>query len=165
MTTAAFSQNTGPVEPPLQVRQAWVRATVAGQKSSGGFMRLTSQTDTRLVGVASAAAAVAEVHEMKMDGDVMRMRPVPELALPAGKEVQFKPGGYHLMLMDLKQPLLAGSQISVTLLLRDVRGVEASQTVMLPVMLAAPTAAGAAVKPATARARAPADERHDTHKH
>ena len=147
------------------MHQAWVRATVAGQKGTGAFMRITSKTGMRLVGVASPVAAVAEVHEMKMDGDVMRMRPVPELVLPAGKEVQLKPGGYHLMLMELKQPLVAGSEVSVTLLLKDGKGVEASQIVMLPVMLVAPTARGAAVKPATAPMPAAASDGHSTHKH
>lgn len=165
LATAVFAQQAPAVEPPLQVHQAWVRATVAGQKGTGAFMRITSKTGMRLVGVASPVAAVAEVHEMKMDGDVMRMRPVPELVLPAGKEVQLKPGGYHLMLMELKQPLVAGSEVSVTLLLKDGKGVEASQIVMLPVMLVAPTGRGAAVKPATSPMPAAASDGHSTHKH
>ena len=152
----------------MQVQQAWVRATVAGQKGTGAFMRITSKTGMRLVGVATPVAGVAEVHEMKMDGDVMRMRPVPELALPAGREVQLKPGGYHLMLMELKQPLAAGSQVPLTLLLKDGKGAESSQTVMLPVTLAAPgapVAPGAAVKPGSPPARPAVGDGHDAHKH
>ena len=139
-----------------------MRATVAGQKGTGAFMHITSKAGMWLVGVATPVAGVAEVHEMKMDGDVMRMRPVPELALPAGREVQLKPGGYHLMLMGLKQPLAAGSQVPVTLLLKDGKGVTSSQTVMLPVTLVAP---GAAVKPGMTPAPTATDDGHGAHKH
>src|SRR5260221_6272320 len=77
---------------------AWVRGTVPGQKGTGAFMQLKSPADMTLVGVASPAAKVAEIHEMAKDGNVMRMRAVDKLALPAGKSVDLKPGGYHLML-------------------------------------------------------------------
>jgi periplasmic copper chaperone A len=168
LSAAAFSQNSETVEPPLKVQQAWIRATVVGQKGTGAFMRLTSKAGTRLVGVATPVAGVAEVHEMKMDGDVMRMRAVPELALPAGREVQFKPGGYHLMLLELKQPLMAGSEVPVTLRLKDGKGIESNQTVMLPVMLAAPAptgSTGTAVKPGKAATPNASNDEHGGHKH
>jgi copper(I)-binding protein len=82
---------------------------------------------------------VAEVHAMKMDGDVMRMRPLTKgLELPAGKAVQLQPGGYHLMLMDLKLPLLKDTTIPVTLTLQDSKGVQSSQELRVPVLTAAP---------------------------
>jgi hypothetical protein len=98
------------------VKEAWIRGTVAQQKASGMFAQITSAQGGRLVSVSSPAAGVAEVHEMAMDGSVMKMRALPGgLALPAGKAVELKPGGYHVMLMDLKQPLKAGDQVPVTL--------------------------------------------------
>lgn len=101
----------------LTVKDAWVRATVAQQKATGAFMTLTASSDLRLVKAESAAAGVVEVHEMAMEGDVMRMRAVPALALPAGKAVELKPGGYHVMLMALKKPLQAGDTVPMTLVL------------------------------------------------
>ena len=99
----------------VEVSQAWVRATVAQQKATGAFLRLLAKTDSRLVEVRSSVAGVVEVHEMAMQGDVMKMRAVPSLALPAGKTVELKPGGYHVMLMDLKAPIKAGDSVPLTL--------------------------------------------------
>jgi copper(I)-binding protein len=99
----------------VEVSQPWVRATVAQQKATGAFLQLTAKTDSRLVEVRSSIAGVAEVHEMAMEGDVMKMRAVPSLALPAGKTVALKPGGYHVMLMDLKAPIKAGDSVPLTL--------------------------------------------------
>lgn len=103
----------------VTVSEAWVRGTVAAQKATGAFMTLTSAQDSRLVGASSPAAGVVEVHEMKMVGDVMRMRQIDGLALPAGQPVQLSPGGYHLMMMQLKQPLSNGEKIPLTLEFED----------------------------------------------
>src|SRR5690606_34829876 len=85
----------------VDVRDAWVRQSVPGQSGTGAFMKLTAPTGTKLVGISTPAAGVAEVHEMKMEGDTMRMRELSGgLDLPAGKTVELKPGGYHVMLMD-----------------------------------------------------------------
>ena len=130
----------------VQVDGAWARATVQGQKGTGAFMSLTAKDATRLVGVSSPVAGVAEVHEMKMEGDVMKMRAVPALELPAGKKVDLKPGGYHVMLMDLKAPLAKDSTVPVTLLFKDAKGVESRLELKLPVATAAPGAAGAAAE-------------------
>jgi len=126
---------------PVKVDGAWVRATVQGQRGTGAFMNLTASQATRLVGVSSPVAGVAEVHEMKMDGEIMKMRAVSELALPPGQTVQLKPGSYHLMLMDLKLPLSKDSTIAVTLRFKDAKGVESKQALLLPVALAAPATA------------------------
>ena len=99
----------------VEVTGAWVRGTVPGQKATGAFMELKSKAGATLVGAASPAAGVTEVHEMSMDGNVMRMRAVPKLELPAGKSVALKPGSYHVMLMDLKKPLAKGDMVPVTL--------------------------------------------------
>jgi copper(I)-binding protein len=100
------------------VTDAWVRGTVAQQKATGLFATLTSAKGGRLLSASTPAAGVVEIHEMKMDGDTMRMRALSAgLELPAGQPVQLKPGGYHLMLMDLKRPLKDGEQIAVTLVI------------------------------------------------
>jgi len=99
----------------VEVRSAWVRGTVGAQKTSGAYMEITSVQGGSLIGAESASAGTVEVHEMRMDGNVMRMRPVPRLDLPAGKTVQLRPGGYHIMLIDLKQPLKRGESVPLKL--------------------------------------------------
>lgn len=138
-TTAALAQTAA-----VKVDGAWARATVQGQMGTGAFMTLTAKNGTRLVGVSSPAAGVAEVHEMKMEGDIMKMRAVPALDLPAGKKVELKPGGYHVMLMDLKTPLAKDSTLPVTLLFKDAKGVESRLELKLPVATSAPGARGGA---------------------
>jgi len=128
---------------PVAAEGAWARATVQGQKATGAFMRLTAQDATRLVRVESPAAGVSEVHEMKMEGSVMKMRAVPGLDLPAGKAVELKPGGYHVMLMDLKAPLDKGSNVPLTLVFKDAKGAESQLQLQVPVAAQAPGAHGA----------------------
>lgn len=126
----------------VEVQGAWARATVQGQKSSGAFMTLSSKEGTRLVGVASPVAGVAEVHEMAMEGDVMKMRAVPGLDVPAGKPVELKPGGYHVMLMDLKLPLQKDTTIPLTLTFKNAKGVESKTELKVPVKTSAPQGMG-----------------------
>ncbi|MDD2728214.1 copper chaperone PCu(A)C [Malikia sp.] len=99
----------------VKIEDAWVRGTVAQQKATGAFMRLTAPRDTRLVAVSSPVAGVVELHEMSLDNGVMKMRAIAGLALPAGKTVELKPGGYHVMLLDLKAPVAAEQQVPLTL--------------------------------------------------
>ena len=129
------------VKAAVQVEGAWARATVPGQKGTGAFMSLTAAQATRLVGVASPVAGVAELHEMKMVGDVMKMSAIAGLDLPAGQAVLLKPGSYHLMLMDLKRPLAKDSTVPLTLRFKDAKGVESQLEVLLPVATTAPGAA------------------------
>jgi copper(I)-binding protein len=117
---------------------AWVRASVPGQQGTGAFMRLTAPKGARLVRAESPAAGVTEVHEMKMEGDIMKMRAVPALDLPAGKTVELKPGGYHVMLLDLKAPLEKGSTVPMTLVFQDAQGSESVLQLALPVATTAP---------------------------
>ena len=104
-----------PVMAQVTVKDPWVRATVSAQKATGAFMQITSVQDVRLIEASSPAAGVVEVHEMVMEKDVMKMRAVKGLDLPAGKTVEHKPGGYHDMLMDLKQQMKEGDTVPVTL--------------------------------------------------
>lgn len=136
-STTALAQGA-----PVAADAAWARATVQGQKSSGAFVKLTAREALQLVGVASPVAGVAEIHEMKMEGDVMRMRALKALPLPAGQTVSLKPGGHHLMLMGLKAPLAAGTTVRLTLQLRAEDGRVLSQTVDVPVKAMAPAGSG-----------------------
>lgn len=99
----------------VSVKDAWIRATVTEQKSTGAFMQLQSSNDVQIVDIQTSVAGVAEIHEMKMDNNIMKMRPIPQLALPAGKAVELKPGGYHVMLMDLKTQIKEGDTVLMTL--------------------------------------------------
>jgi len=119
------------------VKDAWVRSTVAPQKATGAFMRITSAQGGKLVAAQSPVAGVTEVHEMAMEGDVMKMRAVSALELPAGKAVELKPGGYHLMLMDLKQPLKTGESVPLTLTIEAKDGKRETLELSLPVRAAA----------------------------
>lgn len=101
------------------VKDAWIRATVPQQKTSGVFLQIESSSDARLVDAHSDAATSAELHEMKLDNNIMRMRAIDQLALPAGKAVTLKPGGYHLMLMGLKNQVKVGDVISLTLVVEN----------------------------------------------
>ena len=106
----------------VTVSGAWVRGTVEGQKATGAFMELKSAEGAALVGAASPVAGIVEIHEMRMDGNTMRMRAVDKLELPAGRAVELKPGGYHVMLMDLKAPLKKGDTVPITLKVRTKSG-------------------------------------------
>jgi copper(I)-binding protein len=132
LCSAAFAQT-------VEIKGAWARATVQGQKATGAFMQLTAKDKAQLVSVSSPVAGVAEVHEMKMNGDVMQMRAVQGgLELPAGKAIELKPGGYHVMLMDLKTPLVKDTTVPLTLVFKDSKGVEFKTELKLPVSMAAP---------------------------
>ena len=129
----------------VKVEDAWVRGTVATQKATGAFMRLTPSANARLVSVSSAAAGVVEIHEMAMEKDVMKMRQVPGLDLAAGRTTELKPGGFHVMLMDLKQPLKGGDSVPLTLVFEDAAKLRFTQEIQAPV-----TALGGGNGPAAA---------------
>lgn len=151
LTASAWAQVPANVE----VKDAWVRATVAQQKSTGAFMQIHAKSDTRLVEVKSPIAGVVELHEMTMEKDVMKMRAVTSgLLLSAGQPVDLKPGGYHVMMMDLKGPVKAGDVVPVTLVFEGANGQRSALEVR-----ATARALGSA-PPA-----APAAAEHSHHKH
>jgi hypothetical protein len=121
----------------VAVTDPWVRGTVAGQMATGAFMTLKSAQDARLVDARSPAAGVVEIHEMKLENDVMRMRAVAAIDLPAGRSVELKPGGYHVMLMDLQRTMKEGEVVPVTLVIE--RGGR-RETVEVRAPVRAPTA-------------------------
>jgi len=110
---------TLPAAAQVTVIDPWVRGTVAGQMATGAFMQLKSAKDARLVEARSPVAGVVEIHEMALVDNIMRMRAVPALDLPAGRAVELKPGGYHVMLMDLKQQVKEGDVVPVSLVIES----------------------------------------------
>lgn len=132
-----------PVGSAVKVEGAWLRPAVAGQKATGGYMRLTASTDLTLLGFSSTVASETQLHEMTMADDVMQMRESGPIALPAGQAVALQPGAgqRHLMLMGLKRPLKAGDQVAIVLNLKSADGKTFTQRVTVPVSARAPGAA------------------------
>jgi periplasmic copper chaperone A len=119
---AALAQQAQPAA--VSVTQAWARAT-PGQSTIGtAYATLTAPADDRLLSVATPVAGVAEIHLHTMDNGVMKMRQVDAVPLPAGQAVTLTPGGYHIMLTDLKQPLVAGQSFPLTLTFEKAGPVE-----------------------------------------
>ena len=139
----------GPAAADTSVSDAWIRGTVAHQKATGMYARITSSSGGKLVAARSPAAGVAEVHEMAMQGNTMLMRRVPALELPAGKTVALEPGGYHVMLMQLTRELAPGDAVPVTLVIETAGGRREEVTVDATVRaLGAGGAGGAPAAPA-----------------
>ncbi|WP_312553923.1 copper chaperone PCu(A)C [Massilia sp.] len=129
----------------VTVTDPWVRATVPAAKSAGAFMQLKSASATRLVGVSTPVAGRAEIHEMAMENNTMRMRAVDGIDLPAGQPVNLASGGYHLMFFDLKRQLKEGETVPVTLVVQDAAKKRSSVTVeaqVKPLTYVAPAAQG-----------------------
>lgn len=137
----------------VSVKDAWVRATVPQQKATGAFMRIDAAKDTKLVAASSPVTPVVEVHEMAMQDNVMRMRQLSALDVPAGKTVELKPGGYHVMLLDLKQQVKEGDTVPLTLVFEGKDGKRESVEVKAP------------VRPLNASAQPSQPADHGAHKH
>ena len=118
LSVPAFAQTT--------VEDAWVRATVPGQPSSGAFMRITSSEDAKLLEAKSPVARIVQIHQSKMENDVMSMQPVDFVPLPAGKPVAIEPEGYHVMLIDLVGQVKEGDEVPLTLVVENAKGVKES---------------------------------------
>jgi hypothetical protein len=99
----------------VKVTDVWARATVPGQSVAAAYLNVVSGGPAALVRAESPVAKTVELHEMKMDGSVMKMRAIPKIELPAGKPVKLEPGGLHVMLIDIKQPLKVGDKVPLTL--------------------------------------------------
>ena len=100
----------------ITIGHPYARATAAGQPTGGGFMKLVNGGGAdRLLSASAEVAKLVEIHEMKMEGDVMKMRQVDAIELQAGKTVELKPGGYHVMFIGLKAPLKVGDSFPVKL--------------------------------------------------
>ena len=100
----------------IKIENAYVRATAPGQQVAGGFMKIENKgAADQLVSASSPVAGEVQLHEMSMDGNVMKMRQVKDIAVPANGTVELKPGGYHLMFLNLKGPFNAGQTVPVKL--------------------------------------------------
>lgn len=124
---------------PVSVERAWLRATVQGQTTTGAYMTLTAREPLVLTGVSSPAAGVVEIHEMRMDGDIMRMRAVENLPLGPGKPLELKPGGYHVMLTQLRMRLQPSASVPLTLQFRTSSGEVSELRLSIPVRTMAPS--------------------------
>lgn len=116
-----------------KVTDAWARATVPHQQSTGAFMTLTADSDSKLVDVQSPVAEIVQVHQMTMHNDIMGMKQVHSVDLPAGKAVSLDPNGYHVMLMKLKQQVKEGEQVPLTLVIEDAKGQKQTLEIKAPV--------------------------------
>jgi copper(I)-binding protein len=117
----------------VEVKDPWMRATVSQQQAAGAFMRLSSAQGARVLKVTSPVAGVAEIHEMSMVDNMMHMHAVDALEVPAGKTVELKPGGYHIMLQDLKQTIKEGDAVPLTLVVEGSDGKRTNVDVKVPV--------------------------------
>ena len=106
----------------VTVNSAWVRATVPGQTIAGAYLKITSASTAYLIGGSSPVAKAVELHQMSLENNVMKMRPLARVELPAGAAVELTPGSYHLMLIDLTHPLVAGERVPLKLTIEDKSG-------------------------------------------
>ncbi len=117
----------------LMLKAPFARATLPNQPVAGGFLTISNMgsEDDVLIGFSSPVAGRGEVHEMKMDGDTMKMREMADgLVIPAGETVELKPGGYHLMLMGITEPLVEGEMVEGTLEFQSAGSVSISFAIM-----------------------------------
>lgn len=112
---ATSTKESGTNKELVSVQNAWVRSTNAGQSVGAAYMTLTSPQDVTLVAIDSDVTKNVEIHSMSMQGGVMKMRMLDTLPLAAGKPYTLAPGGFHLMLFDLKKPLIVGEPVNFVL--------------------------------------------------
>jgi copper(I)-binding protein len=118
----------------VSVTQAWVRATVPGQKATGAFMHIAAtQGALRLVGVRTGVAAAAQIHQMSMQDGVMHMHQIQGVDVPAGQSVDLAPGGLHVMLLNLKQPVLPKQTVPMTLVFENAQQQRFEYALQVPV--------------------------------
>ena len=111
----------------IEIGQPWTRATPPTAESGGGYLVLknTGATPDRLIAVKSPAADKVEIHEMKMDGNIMRMREVEKgIEIPPGATVELKPGGFHVMFMGLKEPFAKEAKVPLTLVFEKAGSID-----------------------------------------
>jgi hypothetical protein len=113
---AAFSSLPAAAQTAPKVQDAWARPTVDGQAAGGGYLKIVGgSAGDRLIAASAGVSQRVELHTMTMDGNVMRMREIEAIEVPAGQTVKLEPGGLHVMFMELKAPLKSGSSFPLTL--------------------------------------------------
>lgn len=128
LVMAACEQNYG-----VAISDNWVRANAPGQSVGAAYMTLLSAQDSTMVKAEADVAGSVEIHSMKMEDGVMKMRMLETLPLKAGQQEKLAPGGFHLMLFDLKKPLTAGESVTFTLSFKDAAGNESQQKIVSPI--------------------------------
>lgn len=114
----------------IKVENAWVRATVPQQQATGAFMKITSSETVKLLAITTTVAKTNEIHEMKMEGDIMKMRAhLNGLEIRANTPLELKSGGYHLMMMELDKAINAGDVVPLKLEFTDAKGKDKIVTV------------------------------------
>ena len=114
LSSAAIAQNASVGS--IKIENAYTRATAPGQQVAGGFLKIENKgAADQLISASSPVAGEVQLHEMAMEGNVMKMRQVKDIAVPANGTVELKPGGLHLMFMNIKAPLAAGESVPVKL--------------------------------------------------
>ena len=122
----------------IEIKNQWVRASNDGQDVSAAYMTIVSNEDTSLIAIDSDVADVIEIHSMSMENGVMKMRMLDTLDLIADKPTELSPGGFHLMLFDLKKPLTAGKEAHFTLHFKNKAGQEKTISITSPIKAEAP---------------------------
>ena len=115
----------------LEITTPWTRATPPSARTGGGFMTITNKGTAadRLVSARSSASDKVEIHEMRMDGNVMRMRELEKgLEIPPGASVMLKPGSYHIMFMELKSPIAKDAKVPLTLVFEKAGSIDVQLT-------------------------------------
>jgi copper(I)-binding protein len=130
LALAAFSV---PAFAQVTVEKPWARATAPHQTVSGAFMQIMSTKNAKLIGGQSPVGTV-EIHEMRLENNVMKMRQIDNLPLPAGKSVELKPGGYHLMFTGLRQALKEGEKVDLTLTIETENKARETIALKVPVL-------------------------------
>jgi periplasmic copper chaperone A len=134
LTTAAAAQT----QAAPKVEAAWARPTVNGQAGGGGFLKITGTTQPdRLLSISAKVSKAVELHSMEMEGNIMRMRQIDAIDIPAGKTIELKPGGLHVMFVGLTQTLKNGATIPLTLKFEKGGEVKVDMKVMNPAGVAA----------------------------
>jgi len=116
----------------LEIGNPWTRATPPTAPAGGGFLSITNKgtTPDRLIAARSPASSKVEIHEMKMDGNVMRMRELEKgIEIPPGATVELKPGGFHIMFMELKAPFAKDTKVPLTLVFEKAGSIDVELSV------------------------------------
>jgi copper(I)-binding protein len=133
LVTLIFLSACGKKEPHVEISNAWTRATLEEQDVGAAYMTLTANTDLTLNEIESSVTEDVEIHSMSMENGVMKMRMLDKLSLKANTPVELSPGGFHLMLFDLENPLKAGDKVRFTLHFKDKQSKELTLNIDSPV--------------------------------
>ena len=133
LVTLIFLSACGKKEPHVEISNAWTRATQEEQDVGASYMTLTANTDLTLTEIESSVTEDVEIHSMRMENGIMKMRMLDELPLKANTPVELSPGGFHLMLFDLENPLKAGENVRFTLHFKEKQGEELTLNVDSPI--------------------------------